>query len=616
MCGILGFSKNAFKAQDEKHKLNAALGVLSSRGPDNSGILELASCVLAHTRLSIIDLSEHANQPMSGAGLHIVFNGEIYNYKELAAELKMQALNDTSVLLALYKKYKNSPEIMLKKLNGMFAFVIYDGRDDSYFGARDRYGKKPLYYYKSASDASFIFSSRIGAILKLLDFTPRPNLGALSGYLSFMSPLKSQSFYEDIYKLPAGSYFSYKNGDLRLSPWLDLADFTPCDDDFSAAQAKVYDKLLNSLHLRLRSDVPLCFLLSGGLDSSTLCALYAREFGGDFDTFSLGFSEYLGYDESEFAQIAAKFVGSKHHQITLEKSDFFDILGHFYDFVDEPLADSATIPTYHLARSIHKNGFKVALSGEGSDECFLGYDLYFRVMEFYLNNLNKQDYPQISKDYEYLRRKELALPIYASAGEVFTAWQKEHLLNADIWQNESLKNANIAFDLRASCFKEPLISYKNKLKTTQEMSYMDFNIWISEVLSSKIDRASMAHSLEIRSPFLDPHLSSYALSLKDSTRSPNNAPKELLKTLVHSKKLLPDEIIYRKKKGFSSPFIEWVFSELDVTNEILRANKILGFRLFNKDFVTILADKAKSGRFKQHLWTLLHFSLWLKKNYA
>ncbi|WKW18825.1 asparagine synthase (glutamine-hydrolyzing) [Campylobacter fetus subsp. fetus] len=579
MCGIIGInSKNK--------NLQKALNLLKDRGPDNRGIYRAKNATLGHTRLSIIDLSSCGSQPMKKDNLTIVFNGEIYNYKELANSENISITSDTQILLHMYQKYGKG---FLNKLNGMFAFVIYDERDNSFFGARDTFGKKPLFYYNYGGN--FIFSSRINAILELLDFTPEPNLDAIDSYLSFMSPTKTQTFYKNIFKIEAGSAFTYKNGELNSYKFETLDDIKTQNINFDEAKNKVLNLLKTSLEIRLRSDVPVSFLLSGGLDSSLLCALYAKEYGNNFDTFSLGFNEYKTYDETSWANNVAKYIGSNHHRIELGKKDFFDIFEKFYDFVDEPLADSATIPTYFLSKKIHENGYKVALSGEGSDECFMGYDLYFRVLEFYQKNLNKESYPLISKDYEYLRRKELNLPIYGSAGEVFTKYQKENLL----------KNQTIY---------EQLSYYKNGYDGLKQMSYIDFKIWVSEVLTTKIDRASMANSLEIRSPFLDINLVKFSLSIPDRIKF-KTTNKEILKSIAYN--YLPKETIERKKKGFSSPFIEWVIDEMgdNIVNEILSINKFIP--LFNEDFVKILYQKAIGGRFKQHLWTLLHLAIWLKK---
>ncbi|ALV65579.1 asparagine synthase (glutamine-hydrolyzing) [Campylobacter fetus] len=581
MCGIIGInSKN--------ENLQKALNLLKDRGPDSSGVYRAKNATLGHTRLSIIDLSSCGSQPMKKDNLTIVFNGEIYNYKELANSENISITSDTQILLHMYQKYGKG---FLSKLNGMFAFVIYDEQDNSFFGARDTFGKKPLFYYNYGGN--FIFSSRINAILELLDFTPEPNLDALDSYLSFMSPTRTQTFYKNIFKIEAGSAFTYKNGKLNSYKFETLDGIKTQSINFDEAKSEVLNLLKTSLEIRLRSDVPVSFLLSGGLDSSLLCALYAKEYDKNFDTFSLGFNEYKTYDETNWASSVAKYIGSNHHRIELEKKDFFDIFEKFYDFVDEPLADSATIPTYFLSKKIHENGYKVALSGEGSDECFMGYDLYFRVLEFYQKNLKKESYPLISKDYEYLRRKELNLPIYGSAGEVFTKYQKESLL----------KNQTIC---------EQLSYYQNGYDGLTQMSYIDFKIWVSEVLTTKIDRASMANSLEIRSPFLDVNLVKFSLSIPDNIKF-KTTNKEILKSIAYN--YLPKETIERKKKGFSSPFIEWVIDEMgdNIVNEILSINKFIP--LFNEDFVKILYQKAIDGRFKQHLWTLLHLAIWLKKRY-
>ena len=334
-------------------------------------------------------------------------------------------------------------------------------------------------------------------------------------------------------------------------------------------------------------------MLSGGLDSSLLTALFARQNEQKVQAFNLAFLDAPHYDESEFARAAADFTGCKLHSVNLGKKDFLDT---FYasDFNAEPLADSASIALRFLCEKIASHGYGVAFSAEGADECFLGYDLYFRVLEFYRCDLLQSGYPLISKDSEYLRRKALGLSIYGGFCEVFTRYQKE-LLFADC------KDFSI---------DEPILAYQNNYKELRQMRYMDFRIASEGIVAKKL--GAMSDLVEIKTPFFA--LAKLALSLENP--SPNYKPKELLKSIAKEQGLLSDEIIYRKKKGLSTPFLEWVLKEMDASSEILKVNKILGFALFSEVFVRELERKARRGRFKQHLWSLLCFARWLGKHFG
>ncbi|AII15360.1 asparagine synthase (glutamine-hydrolyzing) [Campylobacter iguaniorum] len=517
----------------------------------------------------------------------IFFDEDIYNKQFLGDKICGNAKNSGEILLQLYEKYGSD---FLSQLNGNFAFLIYDKDANLAFGANDTLGAKQLFYYKKSG--KFIFSTSIKSILSALNHTPSPNLKALDSYLSFMKTTSYETFYEGIFCLNGGEYFRLENGKFEINSFENLRGIDEINLDFETASKKALDLLAKSLNLRVASSQNPCFLLSGGIDSSMICALYKQIYGGKFDTFSLGFDEFKNYDESAAALESSRFLDSNYHQITLNKSDFLDILDNFFEIFDEPIADSACLPLYHLSKKITQNGFCEAFSGEGGDECFLGYRLYFRVLEFYQKSLSKQDYPPISKDYEYLRRKELGLPIYGSFGEVFTHFGKSHLL----------KNYALG---------EPLSEYKNDYTNLRQMSYIDFKIWTG-VAMSKTRQIGVKNALNFKTPFLDLDLVKFSLSLADSTKY-QHSTKDILKFIA--KDFLPKEIIERKKKGFSSPFMEWILAEFGKTiiDEILSVNKLIP--LFDEEFVKILYQKATQGRFKQHLYSLFIFAKWFKKNY-
>jgi asparagine synthase (glutamine-hydrolysing) len=583
MCGIVGTN---FRSDN----FNKSIKLLKHRGPDNQGYYEFENNQFGHTRLSIIDLDEEANQPMVFDDLIITFNGEIYNYQELIEKENLNCItkSDTEVLIRLYQKYEKQ---FLNKLNGMFSFCIFDKKKNSFFCARDRFGKKPFYYY--FKENKFIYASELKSILNILDIKPDMNLTAFYEYLSFMAPINDNTFYKDIKKLEAGTFIYLDKNDFKIDRYYDLNNIKTTQFDEKEILDNIEKLLISSVKSRLVSDVEVATLLSGGVDSSLTSALYSKYSNKQINTFCIGYDEHTHYSELPYAQIVSKHINSNHHELVIGKSNFIEAIDKMLEHTDEPFGDSASIPTYLLSEYINKQGIKVALSGEGSDESFLGYDNYFKMLEFYKSNTKPLDFT-LTKEWEYNKRAYLNQPIYQTCGETFTEKQKEILFS-----NYKEKNY--------------LANYKtNNYSPEKWLTYIDFKIWISEVLMTKIDRMSMAHSLELRAPFLDYNLVEYMLSVDENLKR-GNTNKYLLKQVAE--KYLPLEIVHRQKKGFSSPFIEWTidYYKDQCLNIILEVNDNL--HLFNKDFILFLYNQAKEKKFKQHFWNIFIFSKWFKKVY-
>ncbi|MEA2050066.1 MAG: asparagine synthase (glutamine-hydrolyzing), partial [Campylobacterota bacterium] len=502
------------------------------------------------------------------------FNGEIYNYKKLIIneELVCKTKSDTEVLIRLYQKYDTK---FLDKIEGMFSFCIYDTKLDRFFCARDRFGKKPFYYY--FKDGKFIYASEIKSILNLLDSKPSLNKTALYEYLSFMAPINDNTFYTDIKKLKAGYTLTIENKDIQIEKYYDIDNIKTTQDSEKRVLENIESLLINSVKDRLVGDVEVATLLSGGVDSSFVSALYAKYSTKKINTFCIGYDEHTHYSELPYAKIVAEHINSNHHEIIMTKKDFIETIDKMLEHTDEPFGDSASIPTYFLSKYIHNQDIKVALSGEGSDESFLGYDNYFKMLGYYNSDATKEPF-YLSKEWEYNNRAYNKKHIYQTYGETFTEKQKEHLFK-EYQSKDLLKN------------------YHTSYPPYKWLTYIDFKIWIAEVLMTKIDRMSMAHSLELRAPFLDYKLVEYLLSVDENLKK-GNTNKYLLKKVAL--KYLPSEIVNRRKKGFSSPFIEWLYEEYkdEVLNTILRVNKELN--VFNEDFVRFIYNEAKEKRFKQH----------------
>lgn len=582
MCGIVGSNKNSFNHKD-------VLESIKHRGYDNQSFILSNDAYFGHSRLSIIDLDVEANQPMVFDGIILVFNGEIYNYKRLIQEheLEVRTASDSEVIIRLYQKYNLE---FLNMLEGMFSFCIYDEKKELYFCARDRFGKKPFYYFEK--DGSFYFASEIKAILKMLKKTPEFNEEALWQYLAFQSPQGENTFYKGLKKLPASSFLTYQNHNLKVDSYYSIDNISIIHTDEKQILTDVDALLHEAVQKRLVGDVEVATLLSGGLDSSFITSLYAQKSNHDVHSFSIGYDEHKHYCELDFAKAASQYISTQHHEYKISRNDYLDTIDKVLYHLDEPMADSATIPTYILSEHIHKEGFKVCLSGEGSDESFLGYDNYFKMLEYYKGEPKEKEEFNLTKEWEYNNRRLENKQVYQSSGETFSYAQLQQL---------SSKKINY-----------PLHPYSSAYPPTQWLTYIDFSIWVSEVLMTKVDRMSMAHSLELRAPFLDHKLVEYLLGVESKIKI-GTTNKEILKKVA--KPYLPDSIINRQKKGFSSPFIEWLYSGygVEILNLIQEVNSEIG--VFNDNFIIFLYEEGKNGRFKQHIYSIFLFCKWYKKVY-
>ncbi|WP_152020778.1 asparagine synthase (glutamine-hydrolyzing) [Aliarcobacter butzleri] len=594
MCGILG--TNFLNERFDK-----SLELLHHRGPDFQNSIKIGNKQFGHTRLAIIDLDEEANQPMIFDDILLVFNGEIYNYKELihVEHLECKTKSDSEVLIRLYQKYGFD---FLNKLNGMFSFCIYDMKKDLYFCARDRYGKKPFFYY--FKDNKFIFSSSVKSILNLLDYKPNLNKVALSKYIQYFVSFGEDTFYQDIYKLESASYMIYepnKSRELQKKKYYKINTYKAIKDEKQALN-DIEELLFKSVEYRLNSDVEVASLLSGGIDSSLISALYTKISGKKINTFSIGYDEYKNYCELDFAQITAKHINSNHHPVEINQKEYIKHFEQTLDMLEEPHGDSAAIPLNILTKQINKTGIKTVLSGEGSDEIFLGYDNYAKFLKYYefeksLSNEQNLFLNDIigalqnnTKESEYLRRIVKKQNLYNSFGEIYTDIQRKRLFK------------------KVPTFK----SETAKQDPVDWMSYIDLKIWLGESLLSKVDRISMGNSLEVRTPFLDFNLVNYMFSVESHIKV-GDTNKYLLKKIAS--KYIPNEIINRTKKGFNSPFNEWLNKEykdkiLDVIVEVNNETN-----LFNHEYILHIYELSKSNKFKQHLYSLFVFSLWYKKEY-
>lgn len=594
MCGVFGVIGDYSPA-----KARAALGLLEHRGRDYCGIVESEKLFLAHQRLSIVDAHERSHQPMREGKLILSFNGEIYNHVALRAELGMEVWKTQSDAEVILKAYSQWGIECLKRFEGMFAFALLDG--DKLYLARDRFGKKPLFFLHQHDQ--FCFASEIKALKPFLKQV-RMNEAAMESYLRFLAPVPPHTFYEGIEKLESGEWLCYENGRVNKHQYYDL---TKAPQNFSVREGDIKTLLEQSVLKRIPDDVPAAALLSGGIDSAMISALAAQH-GKRLHTFTLGYDEFSGYDERSNARSSANELGLHHSEIILTRRDFEENLDQVLQQFDEPLNDPAALPLYWLLRHVAGEGYKVVFSGEGADEIFLGYRQYYEYLDIekastlhHKNWLKKYFHAHFSmnREWEWYKRVFDETLLFRTSGEKFTDLQLNRLMRKNIKDNDSLrylKKYRDQFD--ASGYSDPSHWY----------SFIDLKLFVGEHFLVKLDRMSMVHTLEARTPFLDHALVEAIYGTDPALRIGEGGTKSLLKQIA--KEYLSQDILQRKKKGFSNPYMEWLYASGRV-DLISRVNKQTG--LFHDEVLEKYIETGAKGRFKQHVWGLYVLSHWIER---
>ena len=597
MCAIFGI----IGEYDEK-KAKSALSLLAHRGPDYCGVVQTPRLFFAHQRLSIKDAHQRSHQPLKRENVLLSFNGEIYNFEELKKELNFDfaTQGDSEVIIAAYLQWGVA---FVERLRGMFAIALMDG--ETLYLFRDRLGKKPLFYLDGTS---FAFASEIKALVPFLRKTEMDD-DALMSYLSFLAPTPPFTFFKNVKKLAAGEYLTFKDNTLIVQRYYDILSLNPkIITDKNEAVSKLESVLEESIALRLNADVPIAALLSGGIDSATINH-YAKTRGLDLQTYTIGYEGFAKYDERENAKRSAEFLGVRNAQVEIDQDAFINASEKVFDALDEPLNDPAAIPLYLLFEQIKKDGYKVVMSGEGSDELFLGYRQYFEYLDIEgASNLAHKNWLKkyfranfsMNREWEWYKRVFDDTLLFRSSGDKFTDLQKNDLMKRNVRDNESLKYLKPYRErFEASAFKDESLWY----------SYVDLNLFQAEHFLTKLDRVSMAHSIESRTPFLDHKLVETVFSLDPKLRYEDGVTKSLLKEIMKQK--LGEEILKRKKKGFSNPYMEYLVNskKIDLINEV---NEQTG--MFKRDKLQEYLQTASRGSFKQHVWGLYVLSRWIKKN--
>ncbi|PRY48310.1 asparagine synthase (glutamine-hydrolysing) [Arcticibacter pallidicorallinus] len=600
MCGIYG-STIKYGEDVLREKLNKA----SFRGPDFSALWDCEDVVLGHNRLAIIDLDSRSNQPFLYKHLAIVFNGEIYNFLELKAELQQKGYSfntssDTEVICAAYLEYGAS---CVQKFNGMFAFTIYDSRERVLFGARDRLGKKPFYY--SHSGTEFEFASQPSQIALFNDFTV--NQQAIREYLIWGYVPEPRSIWTEVKKLPAGYSFTFNcyTGVLKTEKYWDL-DYSWANKfqgSFDAAKIELKGLLTDAVKIRMNADVPLGIFLSGGIDSSLIAAL-ASQMRDSVKTFSIKFNE-KDFDESKYASMVASHLGTEHHTIECSYDSGLDLIENFSRYYDEPFADSSAIPSLLLSKYT-KNHVTVALSGDGGDEGFIGYTRYK-----WINNVSPIFGLPLSI------RQSLAACVNLSPNYV-------HKL---IGMGISLRDIEILYvkmfgGMENSWVQEPDLGLNNPFREIltnkrknllENLSDFDIKTYLNEDINTKVDRASMAFSLESRSPLMDYRVMEFSRNLPTRYKYYRGSQKRILKDILFE--YVPAQFFNRPKAGFTMPFKEWFRDELkEYVLDNLSEKELQSIPGINVKRTLEIIKEHMTGKWNRYpqIWKLLVLQQWLK----
>lgn len=614
MCGIAGIYSN--KQIFSEEKIREMITALQHRGPDAEGVFIHENVGLGHRRLSILDLSNQANQPMTSHNgrFVMVYNGEVYNYREIAAELKQthqcefKTSSDTEVILEAFAFYGVN---FVEKLNGMFAIAIYDKQTNDLFLFRDRVGIKPLYY--STIDNGVYFASELKAITTLTKEKLSINFTAIEHFLHVGFIPALFSIYNNIFKLESGYYLKINaQGIEKFKYWSAfdvVADKTITNE--KEALVKFSDLLSSSVQYQLKSDVPFGVFLSGGIDSSLITAQASAISSVPVNTFSIGFKENK-FNESIYAEKVAKHLKTNHHEFIVTQHDAIELMDELIKVYDEPFADSSAIPTM-LVSKLAKKHVTVCLSGEGGDELFLGYGAYqwanrlnnplvkpFKTTIAYLLENSKTRFQRHAGYFKNENQQPQYSHILSQEQYYFSKSEIQQLLTTSATENiHQMQSIFLDFD-------EKINRLPRKLNAMEKQALFDINFYMQEDLLAKIDRASMHYSLETRVPYLDHRIVEFALNLSPELKYKNNTTKYLLKEVLYQ--YVPKEIFDRPKQGFAIPLSEWLKTDLIyLINDYLNVSVINKHGVVNYKEVELLKKRYFLGEdyLYNRIWLLI-----------
>lgn len=616
MCGIAGYW-----GKGSTEILESMGDALTHRGPDDGGVLEVDSVGLAHRRLSIVDLSSAGHQPMStdDGGIVLVFNGEIYNYKELREKHlrthTFRGSSDTEVLLYLYEKLG---DVFLEEIRGMFALALYDKRKERLLIARDHLGKKPLYW--ALRDGTLIFGSELKALRKHPDCPHEINRDAVAQYLVFEYIPSPATIYTDVFKLEPGTYLTYDGTTISHNSFSTVhSALESYSGSFDEAQKDLSNLLEGAVEKRMVADVPVGVFLSGGLDSSTI-AYYAQKVSTQkVHTFSIAFED-ASFDESVYAREVALFLGTEHHEHVVRTPDLIHLISKLPHVLDEPMADSSIIPTLLLSEFAEKS-VKVTLGGDGADELFFGYDTFFahRVAPLYeriparIQSILRTVAEKLPVSHTYMSL-DFKVKKFLSGFDTSPSRRNAYWLSA-FTPHDLSQILNFETD-ESRMFMETDMLYSAYANSWDGLQMDYLKGYLAEDILVKTDRAGMAHGLEVRAPFLDLDLVNFALTLPVDYKIHGRTGKYLIKEVMNGK--LPSNIVSRKKKGFNIPIGSWIRGDLkELFTTTLLDGALVRSGLFKREGLAILLQSHIRGVSdnRKKLWTLFVLALWMEHWY-
>ncbi len=616
MCGIAGTFLFDRGTDVSRELLENATSVIAHRGPDDHGVWQHGGVGLGSRRLAVIDLTERGHQPMSNEDgtIWIAYNGEVYNFQEIRRELvarghRFRSETDTETIVHLYEEEGIDA---VKRLRGMFAIALWDARQETFYLIRDRLGKKPLFYYQDAK--RLVFGSEIKCILRA-GVAAEPDRDSLHHYLTFGYVPGPWSAFRNIKKLPPAHCLRISQGRVSVERYW-RARYSDQRHDSEAVLLDEFRSLLEeSTRLRLISDVPLGVLLSGGLDSSAVVATMRTLTNGPIRTFSIGFDQ-PEYDELAYARQVAQRFDTEHHELVV-RPDAVAMVPRLVWHYNEPFADSSAIPSFAVCE-LARRSVTVALNGDGGDETLLGYDRYFAVMAA----AHQEWCPRPIR--RTLARLAARLPLGSPKSTVYRArrfgiaMERSPLEQYESWiqvfddaAKEELYSSEFSAAGRSMRIFESIVAESDAPTLVERITHGDLETYLPDDLLVKMDIASMAHSLEVRSPFLDHHMVEFAARLPLRMKLRRATQKYLLRRLMTG--VLPDPVINRRKMGFGVPLERWFRSELrEMTYDLLLDSRAVGRGYFKPHVVRRYLDEHTSGVAHHHprLWTLLMLEAW------
>ncbi len=635
MCGITGiWEYSATEGTIDLSLVERMRDTMPHRGPDDPGshLFDNGRGAFGFRRLSIVDLSPAGHQPMTGCdgrNKWIVFNGEIYNHVDLRPELEAQghkyrSRSDTETIIHLYEEH--GPDFV-NKIDGDFGIAIWDESERQLSLYRDRLGVKPLYYY--IKDGRLIFASEIKAIVEHPAVVRDIDERAMTDYLTFLTTPAPQTLFKDIQKLSAGHRLIINaSGDVKIDQYWDAL---PPVEAIDRSEQEHIDEILillrRSIKKRMMSDVPFGVFLSGGVDSSANVALMSELMDRPVDSFTVGFKEHEYLNELQSARRIADRYKTNHHEVIIGDKEFEDFLPDLIFHQDEPIADPVCVPLYYVSKLARENGTIVVQVGEGADEIFSGYEKYVSHLRLYENVwryaekvpgvIRKPASSAVSSGLNALGKKqtvaELARrlgasePMFQGGVSVFDQASKEKLLSPSF---RSTMNGHRSLNAVTQYLDHIALVRPNSDFLTR-MTYLELKLRLPELLLMRVDKITMATSVEARVPFLDHELVSYAMGIPRQFKVHGTTGKHVLKRALES--ILPHDLLYSKKRGFGAPIREWFRTKTGREfAERLQSSTIRKRGFFNYDFIGRMLDEHNSGRtdWSFHLWALLNLSLW------